>query len=83
MKTRIELSCTEESLTESLFEVRILVDALNILAIELKVFHDKNRISDSHSWLTVTNKSNPSELYQIYELKKKIRELVDANDQAK
>lgn len=78
MKTRIEVSCTEEHLIDSLIEVRSIIDVTDISSIELKVFHDKNR--DQHkglSWVTVTDKSNPNELYQIYELKKKIAELTD------
>jgi hypothetical protein len=84
MKTRIELSCTEDHITESLFEVRKIIDATDLLSVELKVFHDRNRsVVEGHTWITVTNKSNPTELQQIYELKKKIGDLCDELDKRK
>lgn len=78
MKTRIEISCTEDELLPVLFEVKNLIASTDMTSIELKVFHDKNRHIDlGHSWITVTDSSNPTELNQIYELKKKIAILSD------
>lgn len=77
MKTRIELSCTEADLPMALFEVKVLVIALNLASVELKIIRDDpNRAP--HTWITVTNQSSPSELAEIYELKRKISELMDA-----
>jgi uncharacterized small protein (DUF1192 family) len=82
MKTRIEISCTEDTLSQSLFEAKAIIAATDLVSIELKIFHDKHRLG-GHSWLTITNQSNPHELYQIYELKKKIAALMDELEKLK
>lgn len=77
MKTIIEISCTEEHVMESLFEVSSIISVTDLVSMELKVFKDKNRNPGlGHSYVTVTKKSDPRELYQIYELKNKIAELM-------
>ncbi len=75
MKTRIELSCTESDVASSLYEVKNLVTVMNLASIELKVRHSGS--DGSHSWITVTDQSSRHELYQIYELKRKISLLCD------
>lgn len=76
MKTRIEFSCVEDDLTSSLYEVHKVLTALDLQSCELKVFHDKNRTADlGHSWITVTIKSNPPELAEIYRLKRELFKL--------
>lgn len=88
MKTRIELSCIEDELQSSLFEVKTLLDALDIEFISLKVYRDRNRDPEKgHSFITVTKHSHTPELWEIYrlsqandELRRKIESIVNPKE---
>lgn len=76
MKTRIEVSCVEDDLSTSLFEVSKLLKALDIEFISLKVFKDRNRNSVmGHTYLTVTKSSNQTDIFELYQLKQRVAEL--------
>ena len=81
MKTKIELSCIEADVASSLYEVKNLVTCLKLACIELKVKHSGT--DGSHSWITVTDQSSPHELYQIFELKRKVSLLCDQLESTK
>lgn len=75
MKVRVEFSCVECDLMTAINEVHAMIQVLDVVFVELKVFHDGNRNPDSgHSWLTINRKSYPPDLFEMYTLKKRLTE---------
>lgn len=81
MKLKIELSCVESELLDALYSTKTIMKAMDITFIQVKVLESPHNVnghytsSNRHSWVHVTEASNPTELVKIYELEKKIKEL--------
>jgi hypothetical protein len=79
MKLRIDgFNCLEDDLFIALTEAKKILEATDLITIEVKIFHGKTRENHiKYSFITVTKQSNPNELCQIVELKGKVSQLVD------
>lgn len=80
-KLRIEVSCTEDNLTDALYEAKAIMNATDILCLEIKVFHSINREqSKGHSYISLPKNSDPLDRLKIYELEKQLEGVIDQLD---
>src|SRR5690242_12297147 len=76
MKLRIDLSCVEQDLYGAMMEAKKILQAVDGVSCEIKVYHSINRESEKgHSWASVTHDCDVNDKIKIYELNKRIREL--------
>jgi hypothetical protein len=78
MKLRIgEITCTEDNLIEALHEASLIMQAVDLLSMEIKVRYNKStdpgQIEMDHSWITISKHSYPQDILDIYNLKKRLR----------
>jgi hypothetical protein len=79
MKLRIEASCTEDNLMEGLCDAVAIMRATDLISMEIKVRYtktvDPGITQPDHSYVTITRDSYPTEVFEIYGLKKRVKEL--------